>query len=153
MDLNKIYRYAEKINLMEVEEDKILSEYGHGVKFHYEEIKKDETILPPGVMAAVERVLNYCRMKYRLPKLKIRWIRRTIKRPFDFTFDFPVMGQARSENEILVNPFTEFIQVPRTIAHEAFHAFRMKEGITEREEATAEQVVDDILSEIEELWD
>jgi len=149
--VKKLYEWGEKINLAMIEMEMIFLEHMGVTKFHYDEVEEWKTALPPHILLSAERVLNYCKMKYKLAKLKIRWIERTFDEPGDFAFDLPIMGQARSENDLLINPHVEYAQVARTVAHEAFHAFRLKQGIAEDEEGTAEQAVEDILRETEEL--
>lgn len=125
-----------------------------GFKFRYEKIPDDEVILPSEISIKADKVLNYCRAKFKLPRLRIQWIEiKTRQDPGDIISDFPIAGRTESSTLLLINAGILPKEIPLTIAHESHHAFMIKNGryYDESWETTAESTAYKIIEEMESL--
>jgi len=124
-----------------------------GHKFRYSRIDEDDVVLPSHVMIRANKILDYCKARFKLPRLKITWIESTERYdPDTLEFDFPIAGRAESSREILINSTIPLKEIALTVAHEAFHAYGLKNR-KDVDESQAERAAQNILDDLEKLED
>lgn len=151
-DKSKLWKALDNTNKELQLIDEILKD-APGRKFRYNKVDEKDVLLPSHILRRANKVLDYCKARFKIPGLKIEWVEPTKRYdPDTLEFDFPIAGKAESSREILVNAWLPFKEVALTVAHEAFHAYGLKAG-KDVGESQAERAAQSILDDLEKLED